>query len=59
MIFLFLKLIIILHVIVDFNIFFFTAEIVISGGMSIPKILTIVDAHAKFAPRKATYASKV
>ncbi|XP_047149780.1 uncharacterized protein LOC124821878 [Vigna umbellata] len=33
-------------------------EIVISGGMSIPKILTIVDAHTNFAPRKATYASK-
>ncbi|KAL9330523.1 hypothetical protein ACSQ67_000133 [Phaseolus vulgaris] len=34
-------------------------EIVISGGMSVPKVLTIVDTHAKFAPRKATYASKV
>ncbi|TKY57725.1 hypothetical protein E2542_SST14777 [Spatholobus suberectus] len=34
-------------------------EIVISGGMSIPQILTTVDAHAKFAPRKSTYASKV
>ncbi|KAG4953453.1 hypothetical protein JHK87_039047 [Glycine soja] len=35
-------------------------EIVISGGMSIPQILTTVDAdHAKFAPRKPTYESKV
>ncbi|XP_020211519.1 protein LIKE COV 1 [Cajanus cajan] len=34
-------------------------EIVISGGMSVPQILTTVDAHAKFAPRKPTYASKV
>ncbi|CAJ1972426.1 unnamed protein product [Sphenostylis stenocarpa] len=34
-------------------------EIVISGGMSIPQILTTMDAHVTFAPRKATYSSKV
>lgn len=32
-------------------------EIVISGGMSIPQVLTTMDAHAKLTPRMQSFGT--
>jgi hypothetical protein len=39
------------------HVIYFDTEIVISGGMSVPQILTTGDAHTKIASRIPTFAT--